>query len=151
MFDGLVALGLVVGVGLPLWGIVDAAGHPASSFERIGSNKARWIALIAVLAVVFNLAGIVTSIVYLTSARPRLRRADAAALEAGPRSVPLAGGPGSAVLASDGDRERVTERLHHHFEAGRLTLDEHNQRVEAALQARTLGDLSAITIDLPGL
>jgi len=55
----------------------------------------------------------------------------------------------SDLLASDDDRDLVTQHLHHHYAAGRLTLEDLNQRVDMALRARTVGDLTAITKDLP--
>lgn len=57
--------------------------------------------------------------------------------------------PNAAILASDENRDQVTEELRHHYENGRLTLEGLNQRIEATLRARTVGDLSVITRDLP--
>jgi len=54
------------------------------------------------------------------------------------------------IRTSDADRERVTARLREHFAEGRLTRDELDERVAAALSARTYGDLRPITADLPG-
>jgi hypothetical protein len=54
------------------------------------------------------------------------------------------------IRASDADRERVTARLREHFAEGRLTRDELDERITAALNARTFGDLRAVTADLPG-
>lgn len=53
------------------------------------------------------------------------------------------------IRVSDADRERVVERLHEHFAAGRLTSDELDGRVSAALSAKTVGDLRPILTDLP--
>jgi Domain of unknown function (DUF1707) len=53
------------------------------------------------------------------------------------------------IRVSDADRERVVERLHEHFAAGRLTSDELDGRVTAALNAKTVGDLRPILTDLP--
>jgi hypothetical protein len=148
--DLLIILGVVIGIGVPLWGIVDAARRPPESFHRIGSDKTRWIVLMVVLTVFLNLAGVIASIVYLTSVRPRLRRAGSAgALDKGVPLHTMGEGRGPDVLASDEDRERVTQQLHHHYATGRLTLDDLNQRLDLTLRARTLGDLSAMTKDLP--
>ncbi|GAA4584021.1 hypothetical protein GCM10023194_22880 [Planotetraspora phitsanulokensis] len=51
-----------------------------------------------------------------------------------------------------GDRERdeVTRSLHDAFVQGRITRDELDQRLDAALSARTAGDLRRVTADLPG-
>lgn len=53
------------------------------------------------------------------------------------------------LRAGDADRERVAARLREHLVAGRLTLDEFSQRVDAAYAARTFADLEALTRDLP--
>ena len=55
----------------------------------------------------------------------------------------------SGVRASDADRQRVVVALEHHTTAGRLKLDEFEERVEAALHAVTLGELVSLTRDLP--
>ncbi|MET8351006.1 MULTISPECIES: DUF1707 SHOCT-like domain-containing protein [unclassified Micromonospora] len=55
------------------------------------------------------------------------------------------------LRASDDDRNRVVAELHRHTTAGRLTLDEFSDRVGAVWSARTLGDLAALTRDLPAL
>jgi hypothetical protein len=54
------------------------------------------------------------------------------------------------VRASDAERERVVEALRAHAEAGRLTADELEERVAAALAATTRDDLAALQRDLPG-
>jgi L-alanine-DL-glutamate epimerase-like enolase superfamily enzyme len=54
------------------------------------------------------------------------------------------------LRASDADREAVVERLREHAGTGRLTPAELEKRVEAALSARTLGELGALERDLPG-
>ena len=53
------------------------------------------------------------------------------------------------MRASDEDRQRVIDALQRHTAAGRLTLDEFSDRVGAVYTARTLGDLTAVTGDLP--
>jgi hypothetical protein len=53
------------------------------------------------------------------------------------------------MRASDADRERVVSVLHQQVGEGRLTLDECSERVDAAYQARTMGELEALTGDLP--
>ncbi|MCG5461428.1 DUF1707 domain-containing protein [Micromonospora sp. NPDC053740] len=55
------------------------------------------------------------------------------------------------LRASDDDRNRVVAALHQHTAAGRLTLDEFSDRAGAVWTARTLGDLAALTRDLPAL
>ncbi len=53
------------------------------------------------------------------------------------------------IRVSDADRDRVTARLREHFAQGRLTADELDERISAALNAKTFGDLRRITADLP--
>jgi hypothetical protein len=53
------------------------------------------------------------------------------------------------IRASDEDRQRVVAALERHTGAGRLTLDEFAQRVEAACGAQTLDELAAVVSDLP--
>jgi hypothetical protein len=55
----------------------------------------------------------------------------------------------SALLASDADRDRVTERLRAAAGEGRLTADELEERLESAFGARTQADLVPLTADLP--
>ncbi len=52
------------------------------------------------------------------------------------------------LRASDTDRDRVLAMLSEAMSDGRLTPDEHAERVERVLSARTLGDLAALTSDL---
>ena len=53
------------------------------------------------------------------------------------------------IRISDADRDRVTARLRDHFAEGRLTPDEFDERVTAALNAKTFGDLRHVMTDLP--
>jgi len=55
-----------------------------------------------------------------------------------------------SIRVSDADRDRVTAQLRDHFAAGRITPGELDQRLSAALNARTFGDLRRIMADLPG-
>ena len=57
--------------------------------------------------------------------------------------------PEPAVRASDDDRDIVLQALERHLAAGRLDLDEFDQRSTAALSAVTLNDLVVLTSDLP--
>jgi hypothetical protein len=54
------------------------------------------------------------------------------------------------LRASDQDREQVVQRLHKAHTEGRLGDDELEQRVSAALKARTYDQLEATVADLPG-
>jgi DNA-binding PadR family transcriptional regulator len=53
------------------------------------------------------------------------------------------------IRVSDRDRERATARLRDSFAEGRLTREELDERITAALTARTVGDLRRVTADLP--
>jgi uncharacterized membrane protein YgcG len=53
------------------------------------------------------------------------------------------------IRISDADRERVADRLRDHFAEGRLTADELDERLTAALSAKTFGDLRVVMTDLP--
>jgi len=53
------------------------------------------------------------------------------------------------IRVSDADREQVAERLREHYAAGRLSSDELDERLSAALSAKTFGDLRAVMADLP--
>jgi hypothetical protein len=57
--------------------------------------------------------------------------------------------PRSDMRASDADRERALVALRSHGAEGRLSPDELEQRVEAALNAQTHGELRELFSDLP--
>jgi len=52
------------------------------------------------------------------------------------------------LRVSDRERDLVVDQLHRHVTDGSLTLDEFTERVGAALEARTRGELEAVTFDL---
>jgi hypothetical protein len=56
--------------------------------------------------------------------------------------------PHAHLRASDTDRDRVVDVLRDALMSGRLTQDEHAERLEQTLRARTLGELEPITQDL---
>jgi uncharacterized protein DUF1707 len=56
----------------------------------------------------------------------------------------------NGIRVSDADRDRVTAQLRDHFAAGRITPSELDERLSAALNAKTFGDLRRIMADLPG-
>ena len=148
--DLLIVLGVAIAIGIPLWAIMDAARRSNSAFQQIGSDKTRWIVILVLLSVFLNIGGIVASAVYLTTTRPRLQRAGSSSHLDVNRQLPGSSpGEGSEILASDQDRDRVTQELRYHFEKGRLTLDDLTTRLDATLRARTIGDLFSVTQDLP--
>lgn len=50
---------------------------------------------------------------------------------------------------SDADRDLVVQQLAEHAAEGRLTLVEHGERIEQAMEAKTRGQLDALLTDLP--
>ena len=70
-----------------------------------------------------------------------------------PADIPPAGEPPEPVpapdmRASDADRDRVIDILRAATADGRLTADEFNERMEAALSSRTFRELAPLTADL---
>jgi hypothetical protein len=55
------------------------------------------------------------------------------------------------LRVSDQERERTVSEIREHFAAGRLTDDELSERVQAAYDARTVGELQSLRADLPKL
>jgi Domain of unknown function (DUF1707) len=53
------------------------------------------------------------------------------------------------MKASDSDRDAVVSDLSEHFQAGRLTAGEFDERTGRALAARTWGELRDLVADLP--
>jgi hypothetical protein len=68
-----------------------------------------------------------------------------------PQAIPAR--PAAGVLrtrASDADRDAAAALLGAAFAEGRLTADEHGERLSAAYAARTWQQLRQLTADLPG-
>jgi hypothetical protein len=59
-------------------------------------------------------------------------------------------GSARRIRAGDTDRDRVVAALQAHREAGRLTPEEFEERMEAALRAVWLDELPGLLADLPG-
>jgi hypothetical protein len=53
------------------------------------------------------------------------------------------------LRAADADRAAVATVLGQHMSAGRLTVDEYDERLARAYAARTYGELDQLTADLP--
>jgi uncharacterized protein DUF1707 len=53
------------------------------------------------------------------------------------------------IRVSDADRDRAAARLREHFAEGRLSPDELDERIAAALTAKTAGDVRRVMADLP--
>lgn len=55
------------------------------------------------------------------------------------------------IRASDADRDRAATLLREHHAAGRLTAEEFHDRMNTALEAKTLGELDELMADLPAI
>jgi hypothetical protein len=55
------------------------------------------------------------------------------------------------LRVGDAERDEAVSQLQEHFAAGRLTMDEFIERIDAALTAKTHADLSRLMADLPRL
>ncbi|MGW8378243.1 DUF1707 domain-containing protein [Streptomyces sp. ODS28] len=66
-----------------------------------------------------------------------------------PSDAPAGDGSPPPLRASHADRDRVVDVLRVAAGDGRLTAAELEERLETALSARTLGELAALTADLP--
>ena len=60
-------------------------------------------------------------------------------------------GPDTSFPASDAERDAAAEKLAEAVAAGRLSLADHEARLEALFAARTQDELQAVTADLPSL
>jgi hypothetical protein len=59
------------------------------------------------------------------------------------------GFPAGDLRVSDADRDRAVSELSEHFQVGRLTAEEFDERSGRALQAKTGKDLAVLLADLP--
>jgi len=59
------------------------------------------------------------------------------------------GFPGGDIKVSDAERDQAVAELGEHFQAGRLTQEEFDDRSGRAFQARTGADLTGLFADLP--
>ena len=64
-------------------------------------------------------------------------------------STATKGHPSGSMRVSDADRDRAIAELSEHYQAGRLTAEEFEDRAGRALQARTTADLADLFTDLP--
>jgi len=67
----------------------------------------------------------------------------------GKEVCPVPGDP--RIRASDADRDRAAALLREHHAAGRLTAEEFNERMDKALEAKTLGEIDELLADLPAI
>jgi hypothetical protein len=71
--DGvLVLLIALVTLIFPIWALVDSISRPTAAFTVAGSSKGMWIVLIVLFWLFTGIIGVVLSIVYLVSIRPRV-------------------------------------------------------------------------------
>jgi Protein of unknown function (DUF2516) len=66
---------LLVFLALPIWALVDAISRPGAAFAAARSSKGMWIALIVVFSLLTGIVGVVLSVIYLASIRPRVKAA----------------------------------------------------------------------------
>jgi hypothetical protein len=65
-------------------------------------------------------------------------------------SEPPEPAPQAALRASDADRDRVADRLREALAEGRITPEEHAERIDVVYRAKTYADLEPVLSDLPG-
>jgi len=53
------------------------------------------------------------------------------------------------MRVGDAERSAIADRLAHHFSEGRLDRAEFNERLDRAMQAKTMADLTGLLADLP--
>jgi hypothetical protein len=72
--DGLIVLVIaLITLVVPIWALVDSISRPAGAFTAAGSSKGMWIVLIVLFWFFTGIIGLVLSIVYLASIRPRVK------------------------------------------------------------------------------
>jgi hypothetical protein len=72
--DGLIVFVIaLVALVIPIWALIDAISRPAGAFAAAGSSKGMWIALIILFWLFTGIVGVILSIVYLASIRPRVK------------------------------------------------------------------------------
>ncbi|THA29602.1 DUF1707 and DUF2154 domain-containing protein [Streptomyces sp. A1277] len=69
-------------------------------------------------------------------------------LEKQPQQPAAPAGP-DVIRASDADRDRIADILREALAEGRLTADEHAERVDSVYRAKTVGELEPLVRDLP--
>ena len=72
--DGLIVLVVaLVTLVIPIWALIDSISRPTGAFAAAGSSKGMWITLIVLFWLFTGIVGVVLSIVYLASIRPRVK------------------------------------------------------------------------------
>ncbi|MET8134615.1 MULTISPECIES: DUF1707 domain-containing protein [unclassified Streptomyces] len=70
-------------------------------------------------------------------------------LQKSPDANPATAAKPAELRASDADRDRITDILREAVAEGRLTAEEHAERVEGVLATKTVGELDQFVRDLP--
>ncbi|MFJ5719201.1 DUF1707 domain-containing protein [Streptomyces sp. NPDC093149] len=70
-------------------------------------------------------------------------------LEKHPQQPSVAPAEPAGIRASDADRDRIADILREALAEGRLTAEEHAERVDAVYRAKTVGELEPLVRDLP--
>src|SRR6516164_4112404 len=83
----------------------------------------------------------------ISTLRPMPRRPPVRSVQV--MSTATKNSPADSLRVSDADRDRAIAELSEHFQAGRLSTEELEDRTGRALQARTAADLAALFTDLP--
>jgi hypothetical protein len=68
----IIALIVVVGVALPIWASVEAAGKPADAFERAGTSRTFWVVVPVVAILLCAPVAVVLAITWFASYRKRV-------------------------------------------------------------------------------
>ena len=72
--DGLIVVVVaVVTLVIPIWALVDSISRPSGAFAAAGSSKGMWITLIVLFWLFTGIVGVILSVVYLASIRPRVK------------------------------------------------------------------------------
>jgi len=58
---------------IPIWALVDAVSRPSGAFVAAKSSKGMWITLIVLFWIFTGVIGVILSVVYLASIRPRVK------------------------------------------------------------------------------
>ena len=72
--EGLIVLVIaLVTLVIPIWALIDSISRPSGAFAAAGSSKGMWTALIVLFWLLTGIVGVILSIVYLASIRPRVK------------------------------------------------------------------------------
>jgi hypothetical protein len=72
--DGLIVVVIaLLTLVIPIWALIDSISRPSGAFAAAGSSKGMWIALIVLFWLFTGIVGVILSVVYLASIRPRVK------------------------------------------------------------------------------